>query len=92
MGVGVLFFGFIERGNATPINTFSLVKIIELNPLVGDDGSIEVDVVGDELYVAKRILGICIFSLHERPNLGLAGTESHGFHEKAGLPLYRWAL
>lgn len=33
--------------------TFTLVKTIDLNPLVGNDGSIEVDVVGDELYVAN---------------------------------------
>ncbi len=33
--------------------TFSLVKTIDLLPLVGDDGSIEVDVVGNQLYVAN---------------------------------------
>jgi len=33
--------------------TFSLVKTIDLNPLVGDNHSIEVDVVGNELFVAN---------------------------------------
>jgi DNA-binding beta-propeller fold protein YncE len=33
--------------------TFTLVKSIDLSPLVGDDGSIEVDVVGNQLYVAN---------------------------------------
>jgi len=35
--------------------TYSLVKTIDLLPLVGDDGSIEVDVVGNELFVANWI-------------------------------------
>ena len=35
--------------------TYSLVKTINLVPLVGDDGSIEVDVVGNQLYVANWI-------------------------------------
>ena len=37
----------------THATSFSLVKTIDLRPLVGDDDSIEVDVVGDELYVAN---------------------------------------
>ena len=35
--------------------TFTLVKSIDLNSLVGNDGSIEVDVVGNELFVANWI-------------------------------------
>jgi DNA-binding beta-propeller fold protein YncE len=35
--------------------SFSLAKTIDLNSLVGDWGSVEVDVVGDELYVANWI-------------------------------------
>jgi len=33
--------------------TYTLVKTIDLYPLVGDYGSIEVDVVGNQLYVAN---------------------------------------
>lgn len=49
ISLSILIFG-IAQSHA---QTFSLVKIIDLSPLVGDDGSIEVDVVGDELYVAN---------------------------------------
>ena len=36
--------------------TFTLVKTIDLNALIGDAGSLEVDVVGNELYVANYSL------------------------------------
>ena len=39
----------------TQAATYTLVKTIDLNPLVGDNHSIEVDVVGDELYVANWV-------------------------------------
>lgn len=39
----------------TQADTFTLVKTIDLLPLVGDDGSIEVDVVDNQLYVANWI-------------------------------------
>ena len=35
--------------------SYILAKSIDLLPLIGDDGSIEVDVVGDELYVANWV-------------------------------------
>jgi hypothetical protein len=37
----------------TQAATYTLVKTIDLDPLVGNNQSIEVDVVGDELYVAN---------------------------------------
>jgi hypothetical protein len=37
-------------GVCGPTETFTLVKMIDLSPLVGDAGSIEVDVVGNQLY------------------------------------------
>jgi hypothetical protein len=49
ISLGVLLFLTIQSHAAS----FSLVKTIDLLPLVGDDGSIEVDIVGDELYVAN---------------------------------------
>ena len=49
ISLAILKFGVVSPY----AQTFSLVKSIDLTPLVGDDGSIEVDVVGDELYVAN---------------------------------------
>jgi hypothetical protein len=51
ISLGILFC-FVTQTHAV---SFTLVKTIDLNPLVGDNGSIEVDVVGDELYVANWI-------------------------------------
>ncbi len=49
ISIGILFCFTIQSHAAS----FTLVKTIDLKPLVGDVGSIEVDVVGDELYVAN---------------------------------------
>lgn len=51
ISMGFLFLAATQ----THASSYTLVKIIELNPLVGDDGSIEVDVVGNQLYVANWI-------------------------------------
>ena len=39
----------------TQADSFTLVKTINLNSLIGNPGAIEVDVVGDELYVANYV-------------------------------------
>lgn len=48
-------FVIIFIGTQAQASTYSLVKAIDLNPLLGDDGAIEVDVVGNQLYVANWV-------------------------------------
>ncbi|MBW2060754.1 MAG: VPLPA-CTERM sorting domain-containing protein [Deltaproteobacteria bacterium] len=55
-GVLLISFAIIFTISAqTHAASFSLVKIIDLTPLIGNPATIEVDVVGDELYLANYV-------------------------------------